>query len=92
MPSNKRTIPEIRIQLREIAKEHDIPEINDLVDEMYRKSPVRRAARVNQPLTPALAAAIRVYAKQNPEMHQQDIAARFRVNHGRVSQAMNNEM
>ena len=52
MLSNKRTIPEIRDRLREIAAEKNVPEILDLVDEMYRQPPVRRAAARSQPLTP----------------------------------------
>jgi hypothetical protein len=88
--SNKRTIPEIRTRLLEIADEHGIPEISELVDEMYRKRSIRRAPPRSPKLTPALAAQIRVYARAHPEMHQQDIAERFGLNHGRVSEAMNN--
>lgn len=92
MPSNKRTIPEIRTRLREIAEESDMPELNDLADETYRKPPVRRAAHKSKKLTPALAAEIRMFARENPKMHQQDIATKFGVNHGRVSEAMNYEV
>jgi hypothetical protein len=88
--SNKRTIPEIRTRLLQIAEEHGVPEIVELVDEMYRKRPIRRAPVRSQKLTPALAAEIRAYARTHPDMHQQDIAETFGVNHGRVSQAMNN--
>lgn len=89
--SNRRTISKIRERLREIAEEHNVPEIHALVDEMYRRSPVRRAPIRNQRLTPALAAEIRRFARENPRMHQQDIAEHFDVNHGRVSEALNRE-
>lgn len=86
---NKRTIPELRARLREIAEEHNIPEILDIVYELYRKSPVRRAPVRSQPLTEALAAEIRLFAKQNQLMSQQDIGNHFDVNPGRVSEALN---
>jgi len=89
MLNNKRTIPEIRDRLREIAVDFDIPEIHELVDEMYRKSPIRRAVNRSEKLTPALAAEIRVYARANPDMHQREIANIFNMNPGRVSEAMN---
>ena len=92
MPGNKRSIPEIRARLLEIAEERGIPEIRELVDEMYRQPPVRRAAVRSPKLTPQLAAAIRRYARANPDMHQQDIANNFGVNHGRVSEALNHEI
>lgn len=86
---NRRSIPEIRERLRELAEEYNIPELQELADEMYRHSPVRRAPRNNRKLTPALAAEIRRYARANPEMHQQQIAVYFQVNHGRVSEVLN---
>lgn len=92
MPENKRTIPEIRDRLRELAEEHGIDELNHLADELYRRPPTRRAPTRSQPLTPALAAQIRVYFRENPRMHQQEIANYFNVNHGRVSEAINYEI
>lgn len=87
---NKRSIPEIRDRLRELAKKHNIPELNDLADETYRKQPAKRAPRRSPQLTPSMAAQIRQYKKANPTAHQQDIAEAFGVNHGRVSEALNN--
>ena len=92
MSSNKRTIPEIRERLLVIAEENDIPEIRDLVKEMYRKAPVRRAPVTSPSLTPELALKIRKYARMNPGMHFSVIASKFGVNPDRVSEAMNNLM
>jgi hypothetical protein len=86
---NKRTIPELRDRLREIANEHNIPEIHEIVNEMYRHSAVRRAPNRSQTVTPSLAVKIRRYARDNPEMHQRDIAEHFNVNPGRISEAIN---
>ncbi|MEO0907226.1 MAG: hypothetical protein AAFY07_06835 [Pseudomonadota bacterium] len=86
---NKRSIPEIRDRLRELAEIHGIPELNDLADETFRKQPHKRAPRKSTKLTPAMAAGIRRYKKANPDSHQQDIAELFGVNHGRVSEALN---
>lgn len=90
MAKNKRGIPEIRDRLREIADEEGLEELHDLADEMHRNSPVRRARPRSAQLTPELAEEIRNYARKNPRMHQRDIAQRFNVNPGRVSEAMNN--
>lgn len=92
MPSNKRSIPELRSRLREIADEEGLDELHEIADEMHRNSPVRRAKNKSRALTPELAEEIRVYAKKNKTMHQRDIAQAFNVNPGRVSEAMNYEI
>ncbi len=86
---NKRTIPEIRERLREIADEYGIEELHDLADETYRQTPLRRARNKSAKLTPALAEKIRRYVKKNPTMHQRDVAQKFNVNPGRVSESVN---
>jgi hypothetical protein len=90
MAKNRRGIPELRDRLRELADELDVEELHDLADEMYRNSPVRRARPQSAHLTPELAEEIRVFARKYPKMHQRDIAQKFNVNPGRVSEAMNN--
>lgn len=90
MAGNKRSIPEIRDRLREIANEKGIEELNDLAEEMIRNSPARRSEIKSRTITPALAQEIRDYAKANPHLSQQEIASHFNVNHGRVSEALNN--
>lgn len=90
MAKNKRSIPQIRDRLRELAIEHDLDELNLLADELYRNPPIKRAKVKSPPLTPELAEEIREYVKANPGLHQQDVANHFGVNHGRVSEALNN--
>lgn len=86
---NKRSIPEIRARLRELATKHNLPELNDLADETFRVQPAKRAKRRSPKVTASMAAQIRQYKKANPDAHQQDIAELFNVNHGRVSEALN---
>jgi hypothetical protein len=87
--AKKHGIPAIRARMRELADEHGIDELNDLADALYRKSAVKRAKIKSPPLTPEMAEEIREYAKAHPDLHQQEIANHFGVNHGRVSEALN---
>lgn len=91
MASNKRGIPELRDRLREIADEEGLGEIHDICDEMCRNSPIKRAANKSRPLTPALAKEIRAYVKKHPRLHQRDVAQKFNVNPGRVSEALHHQ-
>lgn len=50
------------------------------------KNPRRPAAA--QPMTPKIAKAIRAYFEAYPKTTQQEIAARFNVNIGRVNEAL----
>jgi len=90
MPGNKRSIPEIRARLHELAKELKLDELNDLADELVRNPPVKRGETKSQPLTPDLAQQIRDFYAAHPNLHEQDIANHFGVNPGRVSEALNN--
>lgn len=92
MVTNSRGIPAIRDRLREIADEYDIDELHDLADEMYRKSSKKRAPVRSPKLTAQMAQDIRDFAVANPDAHQQDIAEKFGVNHGRVSEALDNQI
>jgi hypothetical protein len=86
------SIPTVRKRLRELAEEHSLPELLELEQQLYRK-PAATRGRVRSPkLTPELAEEIRQYAAANPDAHQQDIAEHFGVNHGRVSEALNNQV
>jgi len=90
MPDNKRSIPKIRNRLRELADEYDIDELNDLADELHRNPAIKRAKTRSPALTPELAQRIRDYATAHPDLHQQDVANHFGINHGRVSEALHN--
>lgn len=89
---NRLSIPEVRDRLREIAEEHGLDELHDLADQMYRKSAKKRAPVRSPKLTPEMAEDIRQYAAANPDAHQQDIAEKFGVNHGRISEALDHQV
>lgn len=91
MAQNRLSIPEVRDRLRELADEHGIDELHDLADQMFRKSAKKRAPIRSPKLTPEIAEQIRQYAAANPDAHQQDVAEKFGVNHGRVSEALDNQ-
>jgi hypothetical protein len=86
------SIPAARARLRELADEHDIDELRDIADQMYRKTAKKRAPKRSPKLTPAMAKKIRDYKAAHPDAHQQDIAEHFGVNHGRVSEALDNQI
>lgn len=87
---SKRSIPQIRARLHELADEYDIPELHELADDTYRNTPVTRAKRKSASLTSQLAQKIRTFQKSNSQLHQREIAQKFNVNPGRVSEALNN--
>ena len=88
--ANKRTIPEIRKRMHELADELGSDELRELAEETRRSAAVTRAQPTSTPLTPQLAKEIREFQKQNPTLHQRAIAEHFNVNPGRVSEALNN--
>jgi len=91
MPGNHMTIPEVRDRLRELAEELEVDELAELADQLYRRQAEKRAPRRSPVVTAEMAEEIRQFAEQHPDAHQQDIAEHFGVNHGRVSEALNNE-
>jgi hypothetical protein len=56
---------------------------------MTRETPARRAPRKPNKLTPAQHREIYLYVMEHPRVHLQDIAHRFGVNSGRVSEIIN---
>ena len=92
MSVNKMSIPQVRDRLRELAIEHNLDELNDLADQTYRRTARRRAPIKSPKLTPEMAEDIRRFVAANPDMHQQDVAQHFGVNHGRVSEALDNQV
>lgn len=81
-------VPEIQNRLRELASEHGIPELDALASELSRRSPIRRSKQRSPSMTDHLRDAIRRLAAHQPELTQSEIAARFAVNPGRVSEAL----
>jgi len=99
---DKKTIPEIRARLFEIADlvANDLAqpaaviaeEIRQLAYQTIRRPPTRKPARVKHPpLTEKEKLAIRKMAWENPALHLDDIAKAFNVNPGRISEALRGE-
>lgn len=80
-------IPDVQKRMRELASAHGIPELRTLADELSRRKSTR-SARISPPMTTELRKAICAYATANPGMSQANIATRFNVNPGRVSEAL----
>jgi hypothetical protein len=81
-------VPYVRDRLRELAHELAAPELETLARELERRPPVRRAPVSSEPMTPELADAIRADAAANPDATMSEIAARYNVNPGRVSEVL----
>jgi hypothetical protein len=81
-------IPDIQARLRDLAYMHSLPELDRLADELRRRAPGARAPVASATMTPELAKAIRAYARAHPGVSQATIAQFFRVNPGRVSEAL----
>jgi len=95
--TEKRTGPELRKALTIIANHisaeglcNEANAIFGIVEEMVRASPTRgRKARAKHPpLTVEDTMAIRIFAKENPDIHLTEIASMFGTNPGRVSEAL----
>lgn len=91
MAKNKRSIPELRKRLRELAEQLGEEELNVIADEMGRDPAAKRAPQKSVPFTAEMAEEIRQYAKTHPDAHNQEIADHFGVNPGRVSEALHNK-
>lgn len=84
----RRTIPEIRERLFELAREHDMPELAQLAEETKREFHGRAGRTTARRVTPELAAQVRAYAHDHPRENQRNIGARFKIDHGRVSEIL----
>jgi hypothetical protein len=76
-------IPAARMRLLALKAE-----IDDILDLMVRPAPKRRAAISAPRCTPKMAAAVRKYAILHPKLPMRSIAARFKIDSGRVSEAL----
>lgn len=83
------SIPEIRKRLHVLADELDCPELHELAEATRRNPPVRKAPARSRPMHRKVGEAIRAYADANPRTSYQAIAEVFKVNAGRVSEALN---
>lgn len=91
-------VPQARVILRDVVKQlksgsisrlNAAKVVNAALPMLTRKSPVRRTTRRKRYVTRNLIGQIKAYARQNPLMHLDDIAAHFGVNIGRVSEILN---
>lgn len=81
-------LPEIAKELRELAVLHNLPGLATLANAMKRRRMGQKPPQTAQPMTPALANAIRAHRAKNPSHTQTQIAAHFNVNPGRVSEVL----
>lgn len=77
------TMAEVRAALRDVRKT-----LADIEARLIRRTPTRRARAKSASMTRRLYEDIREWALANPEMTMSDIAARFNVNQGRVSEVL----
>jgi len=74
--------------MRELAVDLDCPELNFLADATVRRYNGRKAPARSQALTPDKAVSIRAYCEAHPDAPQMEVARKFGVNIGRVSEAL----
>lgn len=84
----KRTLPQIRARLLEIADEAGLPEVAELADETRREYHGRKAPVESRAVTPKLAASVRTYARRHPKASLLRIGVRHGINQGRVSEIL----
>lgn len=89
-------IPEARAKLLVIARSLENRRMGSVAqdiravveDHLFRESPVRRSPRKSARVTPAMAAGIKSYALTNPDASYMQIASRWGVSIGRVSEIL----
>jgi hypothetical protein len=72
-----------------VDREHVCKQLERALSYMGRDPPARKAEPTCRPVTAELARRIRDFADDNPGMSLQAIAEHFKVNSGRVSEAIN---
>lgn len=82
------TLIEVAKRLRELAVLHDLPELEELADEIPRRPPVTRAPITSRKVTPQMAEDIRLTHELHPTWSQAKIGRVFGVNAGRVSETL----
>jgi hypothetical protein len=81
-------LPELATRLRELAIDIGCDELNDLADEIGRRSPRQRAPNTSIPITESLQAQIIAMKTAEPHLSQAEIGRRLNLNPGRVSEAL----
>ena len=81
-------LPEVASRLHELAINLGCHELDELADEIGRRSPRQRAPITSAPMTDALREQIRALKAAEPDLSQVEIGRRFNLNPGRVSEAL----
>lgn len=81
-------LPEVATRLRELAVFLDCDELNELAEEIGRRSPGQRAPTTSARMTEALQIQIRAMKAAEPDLSQAEIGRRLNLNPGRVSEAL----
>jgi hypothetical protein len=81
-------LPDVANRLRELAIDLASAELNDLADEIGRRSPRQRAPATSARMTEALRVQIRAMKAAEPDLSQAEIGKRLNLNPGRVSEAL----
>jgi len=84
----KRTIPQIRKRLHEIAADLNLPEIAELAEETKRQYHGRRAPVRALTVDEEIAEQVKAYALANPNAPQREIGQKFQIDGGRVSEIL----
>jgi len=70
------------------ASGQDAAILREVAKRIRRRSPARKSQPVSRTVTPLLRKQIRTFCLANPDMAQVEVAHRFNVNPGRVSEAV----
>ena len=84
----RRTIPQIRERLHELAEQLGCQELHELAEETKREFHGRIAPVRSKFVSDAVVWRIKRLAKDHPNMSQQEIAVAVGVNAGRVSETL----
>ena len=81
-------LPEVAQRLRELAIELRCDELEELANEIGRRSSGQRAAATSVPMTDSLRDRIRAMKAAEPGLSQAEIGKRLNINPGRVSETL----
>ena len=81
-------IPEIQHRLNELSNEHSLPELAELANALRRRVAKKIAPATSTRMSDELRERIRELKDNSPSISQVEIARRFHVNPGRVSEAL----
>lgn len=84
------SIPEARNQLNEWAEAWGKPELAELASKMFRTQvKPRKSGRISKKITPEVAAKVKIFMANNPDVASMEVAKMFDVNLGRITDILN---